>query len=230
MAKLKAKARQDSDVSRVSESGTPYARATRDGALINLDWKSSLIMEGRGFYARVGTLTTPVNVAGSANVIDVDRPDWVVGIPSGTSILPYEVDMQMKPVSATADDNEIDILLAVDQDKMNASSSGTATAGVIYNLNTLHSRASSCYFNYTYSATMTDPVLDLELMHVTKIFELHSSIGEIWMEFALHYEPKTVPIINGPAMLIGYAGGTKGAAMFHQIKWIELPTSLVRES
>ncbi len=232
MAIIKAKARQDSAVSRVSESGEVYARANRDGSLVIADWKQALIMEGRGFFAKIGSLTTPIAVAGSANVVDADRPDWLLGIPKGTSILPFEIDMQMKPTSATNDNNELDMLIAVDQDTMQPESTGSSTTGYRpYNLNTLHSNASKCYFNITFSGTMTtSAVTDIELAHVTKIFELHTSVGEIWMEFALHYEPKTCPIINGPANIIGYAGSTKGAAMFHQVKWIELPTSLVRES
>lgn len=232
MAIIKAKARQDSSVGRVSESGEVYTRATRDGSLITLDWKTAMIMEGRGFICKIGSLTTPIAVAGSGNVVDEDRPDWMVGVPSGTSILPFCIDMQMKLTAGTTDDNELDMLIRVDQDTMQPKTTGTSTTTYVpYNLNTLHSRASNCYFIYTFSATMTaSAVCDIELAHVTKIYEEHSTVGEQWMEYALHYEPKTVPIINGPANIIGYAGSSKGASMFHQVQWIELPTSLIRES
>ena len=135
------------------------------------------------------------------------------------------------PVGA-ADDDEIDILIAVDQDKVNAESDGTAgTAEVIHNLNTLFPNSSTCYANSEYSATMTDPVLDLELAHLTKIFELFStagSAGALWQGPRLLYEPKTPPIINGPAMVCVYWGGTAAASAFCSAQWLEYPTTFVK--
>ena len=130
--------------------------------------------------------------------------------------------------TSIADDDELDIILAVDQDKENGSSAGSAgTVPAIYNLNTLHNRTSSCWANQQYTATMTDPVLDLELAHVTKIMEYHSSTGYgvEWRGVSMLYEPETLIVINGPAMLIGYFGGTLPQLGFATVQWLEIPTS-----
>lgn len=229
MAIIKAKARQDESVSRVSESGEVYTRATRDGALFTCDWKTGLIMEGRGFQFNIGDLTTPIACPGTTIVL-IDKPDWVVGIPAGTSILPIRIEGSMLMPKGTADDEEIDILLSVDQDTYLTQASGTATAVTPTNMNNKHSRTSSCWANKTYSATFntTDPTYDIELAHVTQVFETFSSVATYWMEAKLLYQPKTVPIINGPGVISGYASATNGASMFWTVQWIELPTSLVR--
>ena len=226
MAIIKAKALQGNAVGRMSEGGDQYLRATRDGALFTTDWKAAGVMEGRGFMMKLGALSTPITGGGAGGtVIDIDCPEVCIGVPSGTSILPMLIDVATKPVPGAADDDEIDILVAVDQDKMNASSAGTSTAATIYNMNTLSARASTCYANTAYSATYTDPVLDLELAHVQKIFEMHSSTGVIWLDAHMHYEPQAPLIINGPAMLLLYFGGTKAVYGFATISWLEYPTA-----
>lgn len=231
MAIVKAKARQDAAVTRVSEGEDTYLRAMRDGSLIKADWKQALILEGRGFMFTVGALSTPVVGGGAAaTAIDADGPDFLVGIPTGTSIMPLYIEVCLSQGIGTGDDNEIDILIAVDQDTMAASSMGTSTAEVIYNMNTLHSNSSNCYARSEYSATMsTDPVLDLELARVAKAFEMHTTAGVIWQECKLVYEPKTPPIINGPAMLCGFFGGTKAQSGFATVQWLELPSNLVTD-
>ena len=75
---------------------------------------------------------------------------------------------------------------------------------------------------------MTAPVLDLELAHVTQVFEMHSTVGVLWDTAHMRYEPKSPPIINGPAMLCGYWGGTKAQAAFACVEWIELPTNVLK--
>ncbi|KKK67302.1 hypothetical protein LCGC14_2955420, partial [marine sediment metagenome] len=171
---FKALAAQTASVARTAEGTEDKAlRSTRDGSLFVAGWELAGVMEGRGFMVNVGAFSTPVvggGVGGTA--IDLDAPELVIGVQDGTSILPIRIEVDMGLPVGAADDDEIDILIAVDQDKVNAESDGTAgTAEVIHNLNTLFANASKCYANSEYSATMTDPVLDLELAHMTKIFE-----------------------------------------------------------
>ncbi len=119
-------------------------------------------------------------------------------------------------------------IASVDQDKVNASTDGTSTTEVIHNMDTLNALPSACFANSEYTATMTDPVLDLELAHVTKIFELFStagSAGALWQGPRLLYEPRIPPRINGPAMVCIYWGGTVAASAFCSAQWIEYPSS-----
>lgn len=227
MAIIKAKARQDTSVARESEGNDVNLRGTRDGALFVADWKMAAIMEGRGFMVNVGAFSSPAvggGVGGTA--LDTDGAELYVSIPTGTSILPLRVAVNMGLPVGAADEDEIDILLAVDQDT--AHTTGTYTTETIYNMNTLHSRSSSCTAKSEATGTMTSPVLDLELAHVTKVFELFStagSAGSHWTQSDLLYEPAAPPIINGPATLFVFWGGTKAASAFCDCQWLEFPTS-----
>lgn len=231
MAIVKTRARQDSGVARVDEGQNVEVRSTRDGTLFKADWKQAMVMEGRGFTINLGAFSTPVVGGGSgALVIDIDCPEFVIGIPTGTSIMPLRVEIELLITPGVADSDELDIVLAVDQDKVNAqATANVGTVPVIYNLNTLHSRASACWCNQQYSGTMTDPVLDLELAHVTKIFNVFGTgaIGVLWAGATMLYEPESPVIINGPAMLIGYFGGTKAMSGFACVQWLELPTTMI---
>ena len=224
---LKGRANQTIPYNSLAAEGElQYLRLLKDGTVVNADWKQAAIMEGRGYMVTVGAFSTPVTGGGAGStVVDIDTPELVIGVPSGTSILPFKIDVELTMTPGAADDDEIDILIAVDQDKMNASTSGTSTALVAYNLNTLKSLTSSCYANSAYSATMTDPTLDLELAHVTKIYEHLTTVASLWVEARLNYEPMVVPIINGPAMICIYWGGTKAQNGFCTAQWLEFPST-----
>jgi len=212
------------------EGELQYLRMLKDGVVVTTDAFDAAIIEGRGWMVNVGALSTPAVGGGAGGtVVDIDAPELVIGVPTGTSIRPVRIEVEVGLPVGAADDDEVDILVAVDQDKMNASTSGTATAETIYNMNTVKSGLSSaCYANSEYTATMTDPVLDLELAHVTKVFELFStsgSAGQGWTSSTLLYEPARLPLINGPAMVCIYWGGTKAASGFCSAQWLEYPTS-----
>lgn len=226
MAIIKGTARQTTSVTRVAEGVEQYLRMLRDGALVLVDARDAAVQEGRGFMANVGTLSTPIAGGDTGLVVDLDKPSFVLSIPTGVSIRPFRTEVTVGLPVGAADDDEIDILIAVDQDKA-WDATGTATAVTIYNMNTLNSRASSCTARRTFTATTTDPVLDLELAHYTKVFELYSTAGtagNAWTTSKLLYEPVAPPIINGPAMLIVYWGGTVATQAFMCAQWLEFPT------
>ncbi len=224
---LKGKARQSRPQSSLATEGDSQdVRLLRDGTVVVMNQNEAAILGGRGYSAIVGSFSSPGLGGGAGStIIDIDTPEMVLGIPSGTSIKLTRVLIEMKPVSGAADDDEIDILIAVDQDKMNAQSSGTSTVATIYNMNTLWTGASKLYANVEYSTTMTDPVLDLELAHATKIYEHLTTVGTLWVNLTLNYEPKIPRVINGPAMVCIYWGGTLGASAFCTAEWIEFPST-----
>ena len=228
MAIVKAKARTNAAVGRVSEGKDIYLRALRDGSLIKCDWIQACIMEGRGFMVNVGAFSTGVAGGGAGTALDTDEPECVIGIPAGTSIMPIRVDVSILDGEGASDDDEIDILLGVDQDAFPVGGSKTATS-LIYNMNTLHPRASNCAFTHTYTGSMTDPTLDLELAHVSAVYEEHTSATGIWTQWEMRYEPKAPPIINGPAMLVLHWGGTVAVTGFATVQWIELPSNVLTD-
>lgn len=234
MAIVKTIGQTDTGVARVAEDQAVDVRSTKDGVLFVADWKQAMILEGRGFMINLGALTSPVTGGGAGElVVESGAPEFVVGIPAGTSLLPLRIDIVCGLPAGADDTDEVDIVLAVDQDKDNGVASGSAnvTKPSIYNMNTLHNRSSACWCNQQYTGTMAAPVNDIELAHITKVFTQPGATGTtrevtaFWQGFEMRYEPKTPIIINGPAMLIGYFGGTKAALGFVTCQWLELPTS-----
>ena len=227
MALVKAKARQDEGVSRVSDGGDVYVRALRDGSLVDTDWIQALILEGRGFMFNVGSFSSPLVGGGAGAAMDIDQPEFVVRIPKGTSILPVRIEIaQGKPVGA-ADNDEVDLLIAVDQDSAQTDGTAAVDPETVYNMNTLHSRASNCVVRSAFTGDITDPVLDLELARYNSVYESHSLVDGEWTGHTLIYEPETPPIINGPAMLVGYWGGTQATEAFASVQYVEIPSELV---
>ena len=230
MAIIKTKARQDTGVARVSEGGDVYVRSTRDGSLFMADWKQAMIMEGRGFMINVGALTTPITGGGTGNTKpDANSPDISILVPSGTSFLPIRVEVEVSLPVIAATGNEVDILLGVDQDASHiADATAAGAAEVAYNMNTLHTRTSNCTTRSKNSTAYTDTLtMDIEITHVTKSAKVHTSVGTVWQNMTLLYEPITPYIINGPAAFLGFWGGTAATSGFAIVQWIEIPSSML---
>lgn len=228
MAIVKTKAQQDSAVSRVSEGDDVYIRSTLDGALFTQDWKQAMIVEGRGFMFNVGAFSTGIVGGGSGSTaVDGSCPDFWIHVPSGTSIMPIRIEVEVGAPVIAASANEVDILLGIDQDASHAGdATGAGTAEVLYNMNTLHSRASNCTAKSKGSTDFTTTLtVDIELIHVFKVAQEDTSVGVLWQGLTLQYEPTTPCIINGPAMFIGWVGGTVATEYFANIQYLELPTS-----
>ncbi len=201
-------------------------QSTRDGALFVADWKQSLLMEGRGFIVNVGALSTPIVGGGNGTVLDLDQPEFIISVPAGVAILPMRVAIHAQtPLLATAA-YESEILLAVDRTAA-AVDDGTKTAETIYNLRTDNPRASLCVATSAYTADVTDPVLGIELARTVVLGDVQGTPATaIWTKNELVYEPAQSPIIIGPAMLIGYWGGTVATPGFAEVAWLELPATM----
>lgn len=233
MAILKAKAQQDTSVARVAEGADVYLRALRDGALVVSDWKQALIMEGRGFVVNVGAFSTPAIGGGTAGaVLDANAPECLVSVPTGTSILPLRISIDIQQGAYVTEGDECEAIIAVDQDGA-WDTVGTSTGETIYNLNTLHSNTSACVARSEFNTEpMTTPTLDIELAHIVAEADATgtawgSSSHFGWTTLQLVYEPVNPPIINGPAMLIVFWGGTVATSAFATITWLELPTGVL---
>lgn len=223
MANIKVKANQSTAESWQSEDNDVYVRALRDGSISIADFRLVSVAAGRGFHVTFGVFST--GTAQTSAPIDLDEPSCVVCIPSGTSILPIHIWGQVQ-TGAPADAGEVEILFAVDQDSAGAViSTSNFTATTIYNMNTLFGRASACTAYSDASDSMTDPALDIELCRKVLVYDKANS-GEVGITTDVIYQPKAPLIVNGPAMLIGYWGGTAAiVGGFAQIDWLEFPST-----
>lgn len=225
MALFKGKANQSTTRNVVKEGSEQFLRLMRDGTLYVADWRQASVNAGFGYMANVGAFSTPILGGGAGTVLDIDEPELTISIPSGTTLFPLRIHVSAQVPLIAADSDETEILIAVDQDKAQ-DATGTATAETVYPMNTLVAKTSACTVRSAYTATCTDPVLDLELAHAVAVGDVQGiATNANWGMLDLLYEPVTSPPINGPAMIVVYWGGTVGTSGFAVASWIEFPTT-----
>ncbi len=201
------------------------AQGTRDGAQYVADWKQGLVFEGRVFVANVGSFSTPIVGGGNGTILDLDQPEFILSIPSGTSVIPLRVAIQTQTPLLATDADESEILLAVDTG-FAAVADGTKTTPTIYGLRTDKPVIPQCVFTSAYTADVTDPVITVELARSVVVGDVQGTPATaLWTKNELVYEPAQSPVIVGPAMLIGYWGGTVATPGFAEVVWAELPTA-----
>jgi hypothetical protein len=206
------------------DGGFLPARGTRDGAMFVSDWKQSLIMEGRGYIVNVGAVSTPITGGGAGTVLDPTEPEFAIAVPSGTAIMPIRIHVQAQTPLLATDADESEILIGVDRTQV--ITGGTATSETIFNLRTDNPRASSCTATSAYTADSTSTLsLGIELARSVIVGDVQSAVAVLYTKHELLYEPVTVPIIMGPATLVGFWGGTVATPGFAEITWVELPST-----
>ena len=227
-ATIKGTAMQSTSVQSVSEGAPVFLRIMRDGSLVSANWKMAGILQGLGYMVNVGAFSTPITGGGNGTILDQDQPEFVISVPTGTSIIPLRAEVVCAVPILTADSEESEILLAVDQDAANTSGGGGGTSETIYNMNTLKGSGSACTVVSAITADITTaPTLDLELMHKLLLGDFGDATGISHPELYGLYQPEAGPILNGPCMLIGYWGGTVAVTGFAVVQWLEFRTSFV---
>lgn len=224
MASIFANAAQTGGVAIASEGGDLQVRATRDGAVYMAPWIQGLILEGRCYMIQVGALTTPIVGGGAGTVVDLDQPEVNIGVPSGTTILPFRIDVQCES-SATEADNDIgEIIIGFDRLATNAG--GTFTDETAVNLRTDNPNSSNCDANSAYTANQTtEPtVIEIARRQRQPIVDA-ASTSRADTTIHLVYEPLYAMALVGPAQLLVYWGGVAAHDGFAQVFWAELPTS-----
>jgi len=197
------------------------------GAPVLGDELQQLVNAGYGYHVTVGAFTTPiVGGGGDGTIIDADRPELSISVPSGTAIIPLRISVQLE-LPADADAKVEEILIAADRTAASTSSSSTGTAETIFNMRTDNARSSGCTVISAGTSNMgTAPTLGLELARKQmKVNVLTDGITQGVVD--LTYEPKVPPIIVGPAAVYVYFGGdTTVPSGFIQAEWVEMPADL----
>lgn len=226
MALMKLQAKQNQAISRPSEGQEVFLRALRDGSMISSDWMQAAIFAGQGYMINEGALVTGQTGGGQGTAITLGEPEALVSVPNGVSIMPIRIGVAVHPGAYTAQGNEVEILVAVDQDKADAPASGTCDTFSIYNLNTKCGLTSACDARGGCSGAITTPVNDLELAHFVTTADLDgTAVNMLVNPVNLVYEPDTPILINGPAMLLVYFGGTIATSGFINLQWLEFKES-----
>lgn len=190
-----------------------------------------MIARGMGRQATVGGFSTGIVGGGNGTVLDLDQPEFVIGVPSGYAIMPLRLSAQVQVGLFAADNDENEILFAVDS-KGVWSLDGTYTAESPSNMRSDKAFGSSMRVASAFTADMTttpaggsaaDPVLDMELARAVETGDIFSTGVQVFLKrLDLLYEPQYPPLIVGPASICCYWGGTVATiGGFLQAAWLE---------
>src|SRR3990167_7313152 len=138
---------------------------------------AELIRNGQGRHITVGALSTPIVGGGNGTVLDLDQPEFAIGVPSGSAIRIVRAEIVVQGGIATGDSDETEALIAVDSLGL-WSGDGTLTNENPSNMRTDLDKGSLCKVGSTFTADMTttpgnglaaaDPVLDMELARLVE--------------------------------------------------------------
>lgn len=210
-------------------SATPQEvdlRSMLDG-LVDADWRQALIARGYGWNVTVGSLSTGITGGGAGTVLDLDRPEFGISVPSGYCMVPIRVSIQARIGLQTTDSHVSEILLAVDR---TAAWAGDGTVVTETPLGLRTNVSSGCPLSAFSAATadITDPVLSFELARKEALTDVQGTAATVNVyQFDLLYEPEQPPFIIGPAAMYGYWGGSIAVVGYAQIHFLAFASSLV---
>ncbi len=199
------------------------------GALLNMDWRQSLIARGYGWHVDVGTFSTPITGGGNGTVLDADQPEFVIDIPSGYLMIPTRFDIVCQTPLIAADSDESEICVLAD---LSAVSGATATQGTVESPRNMRTNiTTACPFNVVSAVTTTTtaaPTVGMELIHRVRVGDVQGTAANaLWGELSALYEPLRCPIIIGPASVWGYWGGTVATTGFANLDFIAIASNLL---
>ena len=213
--------------------GDKTLRGSPRGAAYVADHVQDMIAAGMGRIMTVGAFATGITGGGAGTVLDQNQPEFAVGVPEGVSIMPVRVVMAVRPALLAADSEVTEALLAVDS-KGYWTGDGTFTRENPSNMRTALGVGSLCNCGSAFTADMTttqpgiaaaEPILDMELDRVEQMGDVQGTAATVWQnQLRLAYEPIRAPIVNGPATMLGFWGGTVAAVGFATVAWVEGPT------
>ena len=195
-------------------------RATRDGAISVIDWKTMLVMEGCGQHLQIGAEDAPVAITAS---VDDELAFACIDVPTGTTIIPTKVQCQ---VAVWSTSTLMDFMIEVDKNGVR-NDGGGGTQAYPMNLNTASTKKSStiCYI----CAADVVPAARTALMSLElyrESYEVNIGNAGDWQP-EMMYEPAVAPVIVGPGALIVHLGATPGngdATAYMNAEWLEFPS------
>jgi hypothetical protein len=196
-----------------------------------MDWVQRRKLQGFGFGANVGALSTPVVGGGDGTIVDLDQPEFGMTIPSGKTIAVYRLKIQLLAPLMATDADEMEALAFVDTTAATVTAALDGTwANTITPKNLrialANVHASECVVKSVCSADTTDPTESYDLDHLQITGDMNGTpASAVWTKGEMLYEPKSPDYIVGPASLFAYWGGTVATSAFMQIEWVEYDTA-----
>jgi hypothetical protein len=204
---------------------------SRRGEAYGMDWVQAAILEGYGFVANVGALSTPVVGGGNGTIVDLDQPEFGMIIPAGKTIVPIRIAIQLTTPLAATDADEVEAVGYVDVTAATVAAAldgtwTTTTTPTNMRIALVNRNSSDCTVKSGCTADTTDPTESIDLFHMQLTADMNGTpANAMWNRPELVYEPKNPPYIVGPASMFIHWGGTVAVSGFAQIFWLELPST-----
>ena len=185
------------------------------------NWKQTQVFNGKAYQVSVGTFSTPIQGGGAGTVLDQDQPELYISVPNGTAIVLSRIRVDCQTPLIAADNDECEILVAVDGTQ--ALTDGTGTTETPVNFRIGASQTSLCTVKSALTVNTTNPTLSMELAHRVIVGDVQGTpANALWGSLWEEYEPQAAPVIAGPATVLVYWGGTVATSGFCSAEWIEL--------
>ena len=198
--------------------GTDVAlKRSKQGALVVIDFYTQMIMEGRGFQLRMGTISVPtigdVAITTTAAEASVDPA-------TGWTVLPCYLNVSIN--LGTGTDQEIHL-----KSVATAAAAAAATAFAPLPLY-LGGAASAVQARATAAGGVTVPADAATTTRRHWQFGSPVAVGAGNEPGALVYQPLRPPVIKGPAQLYFQAASIDaGPSYYMNLDWIELPSAAI---
>jgi hypothetical protein len=215
-----------SDFRFAAEGLSKPVAGNRLGTVLTTDMKNAMVLAGYGYHVTVGALTTPiVGGGGDGGVPDIAQSELSIAIPSGTAIRILRGAIQVE-AQADADAVITEAFIAVDRATASTASPSTGTAETVYNMRTDAPRSTACTVVSANTTPHNTAVHHLELARKQLVVNIVTS-GITQGIVDLVYEPKTSPVIVGPASVFFHWGSSAGSVSgFADAEWLEYPAGL----
>lgn len=189
-------------------------KASKRGELVIVDWFTQMVMEGRGFQVRAGTVTTPS--VGKASAITDTGADMCVDAPSGTTMIPVFCNISIRLLAKTLFEGGI-------KSVGSASTGGTVFVPLALYQGSAVAAVCTARMQEAGACTVAAEVVTTTRRHFAFASPVAMGAGNETSEF--NWMPRVPPVNNGVACTyLQIAADTTGPSYYANLDWLELPT------
>ena len=195
---------------------TPGAHMTTMADLVVANFFQAMILDGRGYQIRAGTISVPV--VGDVVITDT-AAEMAVDAASGTTIIPCAVNISYNLAAAT-------LFEAAGKSVATASSAGTAFVPLPLKSNG-SAAVSTARVQPAGAVTVTAELATTTLRHFSWSQPIAAGAWDTWYD----WQPAYGPVLVGPrCFYIQIGADTTGPSYYANVDYIEVPTLMVDPS
>ncbi len=196
------------------------ARADRTGIPFTTTWKEALVFEGRVFSAMFGEMgaTDLTEITGGGTL---QQADFCVSVPTGTALIPLEINIAAKVPFDTQDDDGWVVVIG-DPDAafddtgtvVSVTANNNITDGGVTGVATVFENGS---VNHTAPTATKILICGKSQQHG------YTSGGGGVSDLNIHWVADVPIVLTGPAAFYGFAGGNDSVTFVASVTWAEVP-------